>query len=169
MKRLMLVALALMLSQDFGRAAEQAIDVQGVAAPASAIMPVASRRPLFRHRDVNQAWSATQSSRRPMFLYFTSDSCRYCKKMVQQTLSHPQIASELAAYAEPVEINASKTPELARKLGVRAYPTTLVISPENQVLFRAEGYMEPRAFVDRMWPVLRQSEAARHGANTTQR
>lgn len=130
----------------------------------AAVAPAANRPVLFRHQDVQQAWTATQVSRRPMFLYVTSDHCFYCKKMLKETLAHPQIGAGVAAYAEPVTINATEAPELARKLGVRAYPTTLVISPENKLLTRIEGFVDPQEFAQRVWPVFRQAEADRRVA-----
>lgn len=84
--------------------------------------------------------------------------------MLQETLSHPQVAAGVAAYAEPVTFNASRTPEVAQKLGVRAYPTTLIISPQNKLIGRVEGFVPPQELAKRMWPVLQQAEQQRRSA-----
>lgn len=116
---------------------------------------------LFRHETVEQAWSASQSSRRPMLLYVTTDSCYYCKKMITDTLKNPEVNSALASYTEPTLVNAAKSPELAKRLGVRAYPTTLIISPDNRLLHRVVGYAVPAEFSAGAWPVLQQSQGER--------
>lgn len=124
----------------------------------------AGQPPLFRYSDVDRAWAAAQATRRPVFVFITSDGCYYCKKMLKDTLSHPQVAPTIASYTEPVVINASDDPKPAQRLGVRAYPTTLVISPDAQVLYMHEGYVSPSGLAERLWPVLEQSEAARRVA-----
>ncbi|QDU54220.1 thioredoxin family protein [Aeoliella mucimassa] len=140
------------------------VQAQAPRTPVSA-KPVSARQaepqPLFRHASVNEAWAAVQQSRKPMFLYVTSDNCYFCKKMIQETYTNPQIRSGVSAYSEPVAFNASETPELAKKLGVRAFPTTLVISPENKLLHKIEGFVEPKDFAEQVWPVLQQAELER--------
>lgn len=138
------------------------------AAPRDAApLPTPNRKPLFRHRNVPKAWEAVQGSRRPMFLYVTSENCVYCKKMIAETFAHPQIHAGLAAYAEPVLLNATEDPKLAKKLGVRAFPTTLVISPDSKLLCRIDGFVEPVEFAERVWPVLQQADADRRIALRT--
>ncbi|MCA9235760.1 MAG: thioredoxin family protein [Planctomycetales bacterium] len=120
--------------------------------------------PLFRHATVNHAWAATQKTRRPMLVFVTSDHCIFCKKMLRETFAHPQIGRGVAGYSEPVVLDASESPELAKKLGIRAYPTTLVISYDNQLLHKVEGFVEPQEFAQRLWPVFRQAASARRVA-----
>jgi protein disulfide-isomerase len=119
---------------------------------------------LFRHRTIDAAWTATQQSQRPMFVYVTSENCVYCKKMLVETLYHPAVARELASTAEPVVVNASNNPELAKKLGIRAFPTTLVISPQNSLLYKAVGYKPAQEFATELWPVLREADSLRRVA-----
>ncbi|QDU90066.1 Thiol:disulfide interchange protein DsbD [Pirellulimonas nuda] len=125
----------------------------------AAIAPVgttpAAPAPLFRHASIDAAWSATQQSGRPMLVYVTSDNCFYCKKMQIETLAQPQIARGVAAMTEPAIVNASQSPEMTKLLRVRAFPTTLVISSENRVIGKIEGFVEPTEFAERVWPVLR--------------
>jgi thioredoxin-like negative regulator of GroEL len=119
---------------------------------------------LFRHASLDHAWGATQQSRRPIFVYVTSDHCYFCQKMASETWSHPQIAAGVAGYTEPVMVDASRAPEVAKKLGVRAFPTTLIISHEGKLLHRIEGFAAPRAFAEQVWPVLRLAESERQTA-----
>jgi thioredoxin-related protein len=122
------------------------------------------RQPLFRHETFPEAWSAAQAKGRPVLLYVTSDNCIFCKKMLRQTLTHPQISQVIAEHAETFAFNASQSPELAQKLGVRGYPTTLVISTDRELLCQIEGFVEPQEFAERVWPVFQKMEAARQVA-----
>ena len=49
--------------------------------------------------------------------------------------------------------------ELVQKLGVRGYPSTLLVSPQGEVLDFMEGYVEARAFADRVYPLLHRRTA----------
>lgn len=118
----------------------------------------------FRHKNVDQAWAATQASGRPMFIYVSSDNCRFCEKMLKETLSSPPIGKGLTDFTEPATFNASEHPELAQSLGVRAYPTTLIISADRKLLHKIEGFVETAEFTEQVWPVLRESAAARRMA-----
>jgi thioredoxin-related protein len=122
------------------------------------------RHPLFRHETFPQAWNAAQASGKPVLLYVTSDNCLYCKKMLRQTLAHPRISEVIAEQAETFAFNASQSPELAQKLGVRGYPTTLVISTDRKLLCQIEGFVEPQEFAERVWPVFQKMEATRQVA-----
>lgn len=119
------------------------------------------RQPLFRHASINRAWSVAQSSRLPMLVYVTSENCLFCEKMREETFSKPQISAGISAFTEPFMFNAVEAPELAKKLGVRAFPTTLIISPDSKLLHRIEGFVTADEFAETVWPVLRQANETR--------
>lgn len=116
---------------------------------------------LFRHTNLDDAWGATQASQRPLLLYATSDHCSYCTKMLRTTLSQEQIADGVSRFSEPVKFNGSDSPELAKQLGIRVYPTTLIIAPDSQLLHKIEGFVDAKEFADRIWPVLIEAEKIR--------
>lgn len=119
------------------------------------------RQPLFRHATIDRAWSAAQSSRLPMLIYVTSENCHFCEKMREETFSKPQIGAGISVSTEPVMFNAVDAPELAKKLGIRAFPTTLIISPDSKLLHRIEGFVTADEFAETVWPVLRQANKTR--------
>lgn len=153
-----------------GGAEGQIATPQSVSRPESpALSPQPPMEPLFRHQDVQGAWSASQSTLLPVLVYVTANSCRFCKKMHHETLSHPQIYAVVAAHTEPVSVNASVSPKLAKHLGVRSFPTTLIISPQGQLLLSMEGFVEPGEFADQVWPVLKQADADRRAVQQASR
>lgn len=108
----------------------------------------------FEFHSMDEAWRAAQVSQQPILLFVSSDHCHFCRKMQKETLSHPQLQPAFARLFEMTEVNASRQHELAARLGVRAFPTTLVISPNGQVLAKLEGYIAPRDISKRLNPVL---------------
>ena len=54
---------------------------------------------------------------------------------------------------------------LIKKLGIRGYPSSLLISPEGEVLDFIEGYLEPKAFAGRVGPLLNPGPERASSAN----
>ncbi len=129
---------------------------------------------LFKHATVEQAWKSAVTTKKPLLVMFTSDNCSYCKKMMKETYQHPAIERMLSQSTETVLAHSRDYQGLVQKLGVRGYPSTLLISPEGEVLDFMEGYVEAKAFAERVYPLLHRRNAQAGGvdasvaANTTQ-
>lgn len=106
----------------------------------------AKRQPLFRHTSIDSAWKAAQKSGKPVLLFVTSKRCHYCDKMKAETWAHPQIAQAVAAQFEPVAVLKEKDPQIVKQLGIRAYPTTLVVSPKGELAGHLRGFANPEKF-----------------------
>lgn len=119
---------------------------------------------LFQHDTFQSAWAAGHESQRPVLLYVTSNNCLYCKKMLRQTLSNPQVSRMIGDHAESYAFNATQMPELAKRLGVRGFPATLIISPDRELLYQIDGFVEPQEFVSRVWPVFEDFETRRYAS-----
>lgn len=115
---------------------------------------IRQRPGLFRHATVELAWKSAKIRNRPLIVMFTSDSCRYCTKMMTDTYGHPAIERMLATHSETVLAHATTNQALAKQLGIRAYPTSLVVSPQGKIVASIEGYVEPQAFAQRVAPLL---------------
>ncbi len=109
---------------------------------------------LFNYPSIEQAWQAAVSADKPLLVMFTTDHCVYCRKMLSETYSHPAIQKMLASRAETVMANAKDYRALTKRMGIRGYPSTLVISPQGQVLDLVEGYMDAQKFAKRVGPLL---------------
>lgn len=120
------------------------------------------RQPLiFRHADVDAAWAAAQKSGRPLLVFVTAADCFFCKKMVRQTLSHPQIALANNQRFETTLLHQDDRPELVEQLGVKAFPTTLVVAPSGSVVDGLRGFVEPQKFAERFLIDPRERQAAK--------
>jgi len=109
---------------------------------------------VFPHRTVEQAWKTAAAKKRPLVVMFTAAHCTYCEKMLADTYAQPSVERLLADHAETALASAEDYPKLVERLGVRAYPTILVVSGEGKIVDAVEGYMDPVAFVRRIGPHL---------------
>lgn len=120
--------------------------------PSPRVAPAASGP--FEYDSLQQAWQVAQQSQVPVLLFVTSDHCYYCKKMVAETYQNPQLAPLFARLFETASVKQAEAPELVAKLGVRLYPTTLVISPTGKLLGRMEGHIAPDEIGRHLNPLL---------------
>ncbi len=87
------------------------------------------------------AFQASQQSRRPIVIYVSSERCVYCRKMESEVWGDPGLLAMVQAGYIPLALKAESDSELIAALNVRAYPTTIVVSPERQVLAGIEGFV----------------------------
>lgn len=91
-------------------------------------------------RDIKRAMDESAKSGRPLLIKASTDWCHYCKKMQRETFSNKRIASHVNACFIPVYVDGDIHKGLIRQLGIRSYPTTVVVSPQMQVVTKISGY-----------------------------
>lgn len=89
------------------------------------------------------AMSLAKESHLPVLAFVTSEHCSYCRKMEREVWSNPQIISQVEAGFIPLKLVASRHRQLVAKLGVRAFPTTIMFTPDGKIINAAKGYMPP--------------------------
>ncbi|MCH2115100.1 MAG: thioredoxin family protein [Pirellulales bacterium] len=112
------------------------------------------RTELFRQTDLQKTWKTAVARRKPMLVMFTSDHCMYCNKMLAATYDHPAVQRMLAGRTETVLAHADDYRNLTKKLGIRSYPTSMLVSPDGEVLEFLEGYVDAKSFAQRVGPIL---------------
>jgi len=125
--------------------------------------PTAGQSAIFNQSSVEQAWATAVAEKKILLVMFTSDHCHFCTKMLDETYSHPAIQRMLAKDTETVLAKAEDYRALIKRMGIRGYPTTLLISPQGEVLDLLEGFVEVKAFAKRVQPHLAK-QATRAGA-----
>ena len=91
-------------------------------------------------RDIQRAVDESARSGRPLLIKASTDWCHYCKKMQRETFSDKRIASHVNACFIPVYVDGDVHKGLIKQLGIRSYPTTVVVSPQMQVVSKIQGY-----------------------------
>lgn len=94
------------------------------------------------HETIEEGWKESVKNQRPLLLFVTMDSCVSCEKMKNVTLADPEVASNVRKSFVAVYANANDIREFVKKVGVRVYPTTLLISPKARILDSIPGYVK---------------------------
>ena len=131
------------------------------------VTPAADVTKVFAHTNVDHAWAAVQQLQRPLLLFVSTNNCYFCDKMEAETYIHPQIQTSLQTLFVTAKIKKEQNPQLVEQLGVRAFPTTLLIAPNGDLITRIEGFANPKKFVHKIRPAL--AELAKAGDRTAGR
>ena len=136
--------------------------------PTEGAAPKASdEHELFTYDDLDKAWQQVQKSHRPLLLFVSMNQCFYCEKMIKETYSHPEIVHGIRELFVTAAVVKEQKPEMIQHLGVRAFPTTLVIAPGGELIARIEGYADPKKFVLTLRPALAAHAEAQRTAAVT--
>jgi thiol-disulfide isomerase/thioredoxin len=131
-------------------------------ASAAVVHDVPLREGVFRHSRYPAAWRAAQQSGRLILVYVTSTRCPHCVRMVEKTYRDEAVRASVAESFEAVYVDRATQPELVAKLGVQIFPTTVIVSPSNQVLDVMTGYVDAATFHQRL-----QAKLAANSATVT--
>lgn len=103
--------------------------------------------------------AARESARtnKPMLMQVTSTWCGACQSMFSQTLADPSIVEQVNSSFVPFQIDADRHGKLISALGVRAYPTTIVIDGDLKILARLAGFQGSTTFRDSLAAAARKS------------
>ena len=141
-------------------AAALAEDSPRIASLTTAAKPLL-RHGVFRFTSYPAAWTAAQESNRPILLYATAPNCPHCVRMIDETYAAPNVKRLATESFETVYVDRAEQPDLASKLKIRYFPTTIVVAPNNQVLDVIEGYVDAKTLNRRL-----QSSFAAHQSAT---
>jgi thiol-disulfide isomerase/thioredoxin len=130
---------------------------------ATALARPVLRHGVFKFSNYPAAWTAAQSSGRPILIFATAPNCPHCVRMIADSLRSPRVSRLLHESYETVYADRFEQPELAARLGIRRFPTTIIVGPNNQAIDVMEGYVDARSLAMR----LQTSVAAQKQAATT--
>jgi len=106
--------------------------------------------PIAWQSDLTEARRTAAHTDRMVIAYFWGPYCGYCKQMESETLANPGVAATINRHFVPVKINQQTAPEVARNMGVRGLPTTLVLSPEGEIIDRMRGRVPAAELANRL-------------------
>lgn len=89
-----------------------------------------------------------------VFAFLSSESCSWCDKMKQTTLTEPEVKQALNDYIF-VELLYTDDPDFMRSLGIQGFPSYVVLDKDGKVLNKWQGYMKSDEFIS----ALNQQEA----------
>ena len=96
--------------------------------------------PITWRGDAQIALREAAATGKPLLIEVGADWCHFCKKMEQETFSNPAIADHVRKCFVPVRIDADSDRAITKQLGVRTFPTTIVLSPQLELLASIKGF-----------------------------
>ncbi len=86
---------------------------------------------------------------KPMFLFFTTTWCGWCKKFAGESLKDPAINGELVGFI-PVIVDGDTEKSVCSKFNVSGYPNLKFVSADGKVLTEARGYQNKSQFKEKL-------------------
>ena len=100
-----------------------------------------------------------RAERKPMLVVFRAGWCRFSSEMMQGALLDPQIV-ELSRQCICVMVDADRSADTCRALGIQGFPTVLVVAPNGKETFRTTGRPSVQAVAAAMQHVLEPARMA---------
>jgi thioredoxin-related protein len=104
----------------------------------------------FLRGPLSDALARAQTEKKPVMIDFITDWCRWCDTLDARTYSDAAVAGYINEAVVPIKIDAEKGEgiAIAKKYGVRAFPTILLINADGEEIDRLLGYMPPEPFLN---------------------
>ena len=90
--------------------------------------------------DPRQAAKMAAQRQVPILIHVTASWCHYCHKMARETYTQPDIIQYANQNFVCLKLDADKEKDIVKALNIRSLPTTVVITPEMQVVSTNPGY-----------------------------
>jgi YHS domain-containing protein/thiol-disulfide isomerase/thioredoxin len=100
--------------------------------------------------DLGQAREQAAQSGRLVLVHFWADWCKPCMRLEEEVFRYPQVASALEANYVPVKLHADQHADQARQFGVTSLPCDVILTPQGEVLVKANSPMTAGAYLKQM-------------------
>jgi thioredoxin-related protein/YHS domain-containing protein len=114
--------------------------------------------------DFETAMQKAAQQNRLVLVHFWNDGCPPCKEVDRTVFPDPQVAQAIHASYVPVKVHAGQRADLAQKLGVRAWPTDVILTPRGDKLGQYVSPQQPSQYVQMVQQVAAREPS--RGVNT---
>ncbi|MBN2820277.1 MAG: thioredoxin family protein [Bacteroidales bacterium] len=104
----------------------------------------------FNTASWNEILATAKSENKPVFLDISASWCGYCKRMKANVFTDPQVGKFYNANFINVSVDGEKGEgiQLAKKYGVKGYPTFVFLNPDGSLAFQTSGYHKSEEFLE---------------------
>ena len=128
----------------------------------------ASPTKIMWNSSLRKAGQESIRSGKPVLIQFTATWCGYCHKMLETTYHDASVIQRVNDFFVPVLLDADENEKLVKLLNVKSFPTTVIISPEQEVLLLFSGYYKTAAFTRKVSPLCKKPVAKQVAAVQTE-
>ena len=105
----------------------------------------------FRPVSFDDALTAAKKEKKLVFIDFYTDWCGPCKRMAREVFPLKNVGDFMNSKFVCLKLNAEKEGvDLAKRYGVRAYPTYVVLDADGKERMTASGSMPPDQFLSKI-------------------
>lgn len=105
------------------------------------------------HYTLTQATQLSEESGKPMLVLATADYCAPCQKLKRSTLTDPAVIEWIKENTIPVYLEDGANGDEIGSLGVRSYPTTMLIQ-DGQILASLQGAVGADSYVSQLSAII---------------
>lgn len=118
-------------------------------------------------RDLKAAAVKSEATGKPILITFTASWCHYCHKLLDETFTDQNVINRVNEHFVPVVLDADENERAVQLLGIEAFPSTVIISPELNVLGRITGFHRAPQMAQHLAPFCKQQKSALQQAVVT--
>jgi thioredoxin-related protein len=100
------------------------------------------------HTNLTTALEVSNTTDEPLFVYFRSETCGWCKKFEEESFTNESIVGILSDNFTIVTIDVYKQKNITRFYGVRGTPHELFLYPNGTEIKRLPGYVDNQTFLN---------------------
>ncbi|GFO97114.1 thioredoxin trxA [groundwater metagenome] len=100
------------------------------------------------YTNLTVALDAANTTGEPVFIYFQSDSCGWCKKFEEESFTNKSIVGILSDNFTIVSIDVYKQKNITRFFVVRGTPHELFLYANGTEIKRLPGYVDNQTFLN---------------------
>ena len=90
--------------------------------------------------DIEKAIQEAGRTGKPLLIKFSTEWCHYCVKMDRETFADLGVSKKVKSCFVPLKIDGDKHRDLVSQLGVRSFPTLMIVSPKQGLMGRIRGF-----------------------------
>jgi tetratricopeptide (TPR) repeat protein len=90
--------------------------------------------------NLEEAKSFAVLKNKDIFVFVNADWCPHCIRTIDYVFTNPHVIDTINDKFVPVELDDARDPELLKSLGIRAFPTFLMLDASQAEIIRLVGY-----------------------------
>ena len=104
--------------------------------------------------DLKAARKLAVAEHKLLMVVFTAEWCAFCHKLVDNTISHRDLAPFVDRHFVPVMIDFDENKRIAEILEVDSLPNTVILSPQADLLVQRKGFASVASFKETLQAAL---------------